>query len=66
LLAGRAREVLCTDPLVTGDPDLLPLEEVVDRADLLVIGAPHPQYRDLRTDTPVVDIWNLRRRGILP
>jgi UDP-N-acetyl-D-mannosaminuronic acid dehydrogenase len=66
LLAGKAREVLCTDPLVTGDPDLLPLEEVVDRADLLVIGAPHPQYRDLRTDTPVVDIWNLRRRGILP
>ena len=26
LLAARAREVLCTDPLVSGDPDLLPLE----------------------------------------
>jgi UDP-N-acetyl-D-mannosaminuronic acid dehydrogenase len=66
LLAGKARDVLCTDPLVTGDPELLPLKEVVDRADLLVIGAPHPQYRHLRTDTPVVDIWNLRRRGVLP
>ncbi len=65
LLAARAREVLCTDPLVTADPDLLPLEEVLSRADLLVIGAPHPHYRDLRTELPVVDIWNLRRQGVL-
>jgi UDP-N-acetyl-D-mannosaminuronic acid dehydrogenase len=65
LLAARAREVLCTDPLVSTDPDLLPLDEVLSRADLLVIGAPHPQYRELRTDTPVVDIWNLRRQGVL-
>lgn len=65
LLAAKAGEVLCTDPLVTGDPDLLPLETVVERADLLVIGAPHRHYRDLRTDKPVVDIWNLLRRGVL-
>jgi UDP-N-acetyl-D-mannosaminuronic acid dehydrogenase len=65
LLAAKAREVLCTDPLVTTDPDLLPLEEVLSRADLLVIGAPHPHYRDLRTELPVVDIWNLRRQGVL-
>jgi hypothetical protein len=32
---------------------------------LLVIGAPHPHYRDLRTELPVVDIWNLRRQGVL-
>jgi UDP-N-acetyl-D-mannosaminuronic acid dehydrogenase len=65
LLAAKAREVLCTDPLVTTDPDLLPLQEVLSRADLLVIGAPHPHYRDLRTELPVVDIWNLRRQGVL-
>ena len=61
----KARDVLCTDPLVSGDPDLLPLDEVLVRADLLVIGAPHPQYRDLRTDKPVVDIWNLLRQGVI-
>jgi UDP-N-acetyl-D-mannosaminuronic acid dehydrogenase len=66
LLAARAREVLCTDPLVSTDPDLLPLQEVLDRADLLIIGAPHPQYRELRTGKPVVDIWNLLRQGVLP
>ena len=65
LLAANAREVLCTDPLVTTDPDLLPLPDVLDRADLLIIAAPHPQYRDLRTGKPVVDIWNLLRQGVL-
>ena len=65
LLAARARRVLCTDPLVSGDPGLLPLQDVVDAADLLVIGAPHPHYRGLQTDKPVVDIWNLLHRGVL-
>ena len=65
LLAARAREVLCTDPLVSSDADLVPLDDVLSQADLLVIAAPHPQYRDLRTSTPIVDIWNLRRQGVL-
>jgi UDP-N-acetyl-D-mannosaminuronic acid dehydrogenase len=65
LLASRARAVLRTDPLVTSDPGLLPLQAVLDQADLLVIAAPHPQYRDLRTDKPVADIWNVRGRGVL-
>jgi UDP-N-acetyl-D-mannosaminuronic acid dehydrogenase len=65
LLAARAREVLCTDPLVSSDPDLVPLDDVLSKADLLVIAAPHPQYRDLPTSTPIVDIWNLRRQGVL-
>ena len=65
LLAARARDVLCTDPLVASDPDLVPLDDVLSRADLLVIGAPHPDYRDLRTSTPIVDIWNLRGQGVL-
>ena len=65
LLAARAREVLCTDPLVSSDADLVPLDDVLSQADLLVIAAPHAQYRDLRTSTPIIDIWNLRRQGVL-
>jgi UDP-N-acetyl-D-mannosaminuronic acid dehydrogenase len=65
LLRARAREVLCTDPLVTDDPGLLPLHSVIDRADLLVIAAPHALYRGLRTDKPVADVWNLLGRGVL-
>ena len=65
LLRTRARAVLCTDPLVTGDPDLLPLRTVLDAADVLVIAAPHSHYRDLRTAKPVIDIWNVLGHGVL-
>jgi UDP-N-acetyl-D-mannosaminuronic acid dehydrogenase len=63
VLAFRARAVLCTDPYVVDDPELLPLDEVVARADLLVIGAPHAVYRELDTGLPVVDVWDLRGAG---
>lgn len=63
LLEFRAREILCTDPYVTSDPTLLPLPEVLDRADVMVIGAPHRLYASVQTQKPVVDIWNLRGGG---
>jgi UDP-N-acetyl-D-mannosaminuronic acid dehydrogenase len=56
--------VLCTDPYVTVDPSLVPLEEVLARADLLVVGAPHPEYRGLTTDKPVADIWDVLGNGV--
>ena len=64
ILAFKCAEVLCTDPRVTVDPALLPLEEVLRRADLLIIGAPHQEYRALDTDKPVADVWNLLGRGV--
>jgi UDP-N-acetyl-D-mannosaminuronic acid dehydrogenase len=63
ILQFRAGGVLCTDPYVTVDDSLLPLEEVLQRADVLIVGAPHHAYRDLATDKPVVDVWNLLGRG---
>jgi UDP-N-acetyl-D-mannosaminuronic acid dehydrogenase len=66
VLRFKAREVLATDPLVSSatDPSLLPLEEVLRRADLLIIAAPHREYRDLVVDVPIVDIWNLQGNGV--
>ena len=64
VLLVRAVEVLCTDPYVTSDPDLVPLEEVLERADLLIIATPHSVFADLKTRIPVVDIWNLRGSGV--
>jgi len=59
-LAGCARAVLTTDPFVTGDPDLKPLDEVIAGSDLLILCAPHRAYRsaDLM-GKPVVDVWGL-------
>jgi UDP-N-acetyl-D-mannosaminuronic acid dehydrogenase len=65
VLAFRAHRVLTTDPYVTDDPDLLPLEQVLAEADVLIIGAPHARYADLVTDLPVIDVWDLRGEGSL-
>jgi UDP-N-acetyl-D-mannosaminuronic acid dehydrogenase len=64
ILRFKAREVLCADPYVTADPDLLPHDEVVRRSDILVVGAPHEPYRDLAPDVPVVDVWGVTGRGV--
>jgi UDP-N-acetyl-D-mannosaminuronic acid dehydrogenase len=64
ILAFKAGGVLCTDPYVTTDPALVPLPEVIERADLLVIAAPHPDYQDLDTSKPVADIWNILGEGV--
>lgn len=65
ILEFRAKSVLCTDPYVTVDQNLTPLEFVLDNVDLLIIGAPHHQYRDLATTLPVADVWNLNGSGVV-
>jgi UDP-N-acetyl-D-mannosaminuronic acid dehydrogenase len=64
ILEFKADKVLCADPYVTVDPNLLPQEEVIARSDLLVIATPHPEYRGLETDKPVADIWNVLGTGV--
>jgi UDP-N-acetyl-D-mannosaminuronic acid dehydrogenase len=65
ILRYKAANVLCTDPFVTTDPNLVPLEDVLSKADVLVIGAPHSAYRTLKPKQAVVDIWNLLGNGVL-
>ena len=64
ILEFKADNVLCADPYVTVDPRLLPQDEVIARSDLLIIATPHPQYRNLVTDKPVADIWNVLGSGV--
>jgi UDP-N-acetyl-D-mannosaminuronic acid dehydrogenase len=60
ILSGFAHEVLTTDPFVTIDPELLPLDEVIARSDILILCTPHNSYKsaDLK-GKPVVDVWGL-------
>jgi UDP-N-acetyl-D-mannosaminuronic acid dehydrogenase len=51
----ECRKVLCTDPYVP-DTGLTPLEEVMEKADLIVIGTPHDCYKGLTYRQPVIDI----------
>ncbi len=63
ILTFQAKRVLCTDPYVTSDPSLVPLETVLAEADLLVVGAPHAIYRELRVEQPVADVWGILQTG---
>lgn len=63
ILKFYSAQVLTEDPYIQGDQDLISLKEVLNSADLLIIGAPHIVYQDLAVDVPIVDIWNLRKNG---
>jgi len=57
-LTGSARAVLTTDPFVTTDPELKPLDAVIAGSDLLILCAPHACYRDADfKGKPVFDVW---------
>ena len=64
ILTFKAHRVLTTDPHVTSDETLEPLDTVLAESDLLIIAAPHQEFRGLTTDKPVVDVWNLLGSGV--
>jgi UDP-N-acetyl-D-mannosaminuronic acid dehydrogenase len=64
LLGWAGASALCTDPYVRDDR-LLPLDDVLEGADILVVGAPHRAYRTIELpDKPLVDVWGVTARGI--
>ncbi len=66
VLAIKAKNILTTDPYVTTDSDLKPLDEVIDQSDILILCAPHKQYKNLDArGKPVVDIWGFLGQGTL-
>jgi UDP-N-acetyl-D-mannosaminuronic acid dehydrogenase len=64
ILEYEAAAVVCTDPYVS-DPRFVTLDEALERADVLVLGAPHSDYRSLviPDDKPVIDVWNFFGKG---
>ncbi len=67
VLKFKAKAVIGTDPYVPEhiDDTLLPLEDVLEKADILVIATPHVEYRDIATTKPVADVWNLLGNGVV-
>lgn len=60
----EARQTLCTDEYIQ-DSSFVSASELVDRADVIIVGAPHSSYRSLHvpSDKILVDVWNLFGRG---
>jgi UDP-N-acetyl-D-mannosaminuronic acid dehydrogenase len=58
MLSGQARAVLTTDPFVTSDPELMPLDEMIEKSDLMILCAPHAAYAQADfKGKPVFDVW---------
>jgi UDP-N-acetyl-D-mannosaminuronic acid dehydrogenase len=59
-----ARKVITTDPFVTTDPNILPLDQVIARSDILILCTPHSVYAeaDLK-GKPVVDVWGFLKNA---
>ena len=66
VLKFRAKNVLTTDPMVPAslDKDLIPLDQVLLKADILILATPHREYKDLITDKPLVDMWGITPRNL--
>jgi UDP-N-acetyl-D-mannosaminuronic acid dehydrogenase len=62
LLQVEARKVLCADPFIS-DPAFVSAEQAVEQADVIVLGAPHTAYRDLRIPAGkrTIDVWGFWR-----
>jgi UDP-N-acetyl-D-mannosaminuronic acid dehydrogenase len=65
ILKFKAKNVLCTDEYVTTDASLVSLDEVLEKSDIIIVGSPHKQYKNLKISQPTVDVWNLLGNGTL-
>jgi UDP-N-acetyl-D-mannosaminuronic acid dehydrogenase len=65
ILIFKSKSVLMSDPYVTVDQNLVPLENLIETSDILIVAAPHSVYRNIETSKPIVDIWNLLGKGNL-
>jgi UDP-N-acetyl-D-mannosaminuronic acid dehydrogenase len=54
-----SKKVITTDPYVTSDPELLPLKRVISESDIVIIATPHTEYRQIKSQKIVFDIWEV-------
>lgn len=55
----EAQAVYCSDVYIKND-SFLSEAELIDKCDIIVIGAPHKKYQNLDfKDTIVIDVWNM-------
>ena len=60
----EANEVLCHDVYIE-DVSFVSMEDLLDRSDIIILGAPHKEYKDLKfpQGVPIVDVWNYYNNG---
>jgi len=56
LLEFEGARVLCADPYA---PDCDPIERVLVESDAIVLSTPHAEYRGLKVEKPLIDVWGI-------
>lgn len=64
ILEFKAKAVMISDPYVR-DERIISQEKVLQAADLIVIGAPHDEYKNIITSKPIIDIWTIKNKSVL-
>jgi len=66
ILTFESRRVLCSDVYIS-EPGFVSQEDLFRQSDILILAAPHREYRTLQVpdDKVVIDIWNFWGKGSL-
>jgi UDP-N-acetyl-D-mannosaminuronic acid dehydrogenase len=43
---------------------MVEVDYLLENVDLVIIGAPHSNFKELEFDKPVIDIWGLLDQGV--
>lgn len=63
ILEAEAKRVVCSDVYIK-DPGFVSAEELIELADIVVLGAPHKEYARLDIgDRVLIDVWNFYGKG---
>jgi UDP-N-acetyl-D-mannosaminuronic acid dehydrogenase len=60
LLEFKSANVMTHDPYI---PSSSPLEEVLNKAEGIILGTPHKEYKDITPKVPFIDCWDFWSRG---
>lgn len=63
ILSFETQNILCSDVYIQ-EPDFVSTEELIRRSDIIIIGCPHKEYKELQIEgRVVVDVWNIFNKG---
>jgi UDP-N-acetyl-D-mannosaminuronic acid dehydrogenase len=57
ILETKTKQVLTSDPFIKTDKKLVDKNYLISESEIIIIGAPHSEYENLKFNKPVFNIW---------
>lgn len=66
ILTFESKKLFCSDVYIQ-DPGFVSTEELVKRCDIIIVGTPHREYKQLELPAGklIVDVWNMSGKGCI-